>query len=128
MRIHGGDVFRLDITPNVAFYFDSDTSFGVGLPLSFGFSVWDYIYLGFRTGVSMGFDTTTRGEDLRPLIPFGVFVGGVVPVAQGPLVDLRLGFSFPSFLSPAAQSDERDVIDVLSWIFGLNAAFRFYLL
>jgi hypothetical protein len=80
------------------------------------------LWIGLHTG--LGFLDVS--EDDSAFLPLGAEIGGTVPVAQTPLLDICLRFQFPFFVlpgaggsagNPSASSD--DYIGSEIWQFGL---------
>lgn len=68
---------------------------GAGVPVDVAFQVAEPVFLGLNTGIGLADFETAEDTFFSPL---GLFVGGTVPAADGPLMDLRGSFSFPYFL------------------------------
>ncbi len=116
MRVHGGDVFRLDTGIFVAGIFAQSLGFLIGdaqfslaqidsapyfdvdpmIPLEASVQIIDEIYVGMDMG--FGIVDVDVAED-TVFVPLGFRFGGTVPVDGRPFVDLSTGFRFPFFLN-----------------------------
>lgn len=112
IRIHGGDVFRLDTGFYFAGFFDSsvggDAQFTLSevddtmwpnadpmIPAEFSFQIIDELFAGVDTGFGMLL-ASDAGDSV--FVPLGFRFGGTVPVDGRPFVDLTTGFRWPAFL------------------------------
>lgn len=125
MRLHIAEVMRIDLAlPVLNFVFVDDPVMHMDFDLSFGFSITDYAYAGVWSGVFLAGWTFDA-----PIVPLGLFAGGVIPgpSRRGPLMDLGLRFGWPTFatLDPPSGSD---AVNVNAWQLTFDVRVFTYLL
>jgi len=113
MRIHGGDVFRLDTGVFVAGLFDTSLTgqalFGLMrvdnapvpdvdpmIPIEASIQIVDEFFVGMDMGFGI-LDVDRAGDSV--FVPMGFRIGGTVAVDNRPFVDLGAGFRWPFFIN-----------------------------
>lgn len=131
MRIHGGDIVRVDTGINVGVFVpdEGDVFAGfataspllllnsAGIPLDVTFQIADPAFVGASTG----FGLATFEDSDSIFIPLGFRAGGTIPGDSGPIGDISAAFSFPAFGLPAAEDP------VVTEIWNLSFGAQFFI-